>query len=59
VRHKPGHIGTTLQRKKRDRYITDDEYTRLIEAASPTLRVIINMPYLTCQRIGDVLKSSS
>jgi integrase len=43
-------------KKKRDRYITDDEYTRLIEAASPTLRVIINVPYLTSQRIGDVLK---
>jgi len=42
--------------KKRDRYISDDEYTRLIEAASPTLRVIINMAYLTGQRIGDVLK---
>jgi len=41
---------------KRDRYITDDEYTRLIEAASPTLRVIINMAYHTSQHIGDVLK---
>jgi integrase len=56
MRHKPGHIGTTLQRKKACRYISDDEYTRLIEAASPTLRVTINMAYLTGQRIGDVLK---
>jgi len=42
--------------KKRARYISDDVYTRLIEAASPTLRVIINMAYLTGQRIGNVLK---
>jgi hypothetical protein len=40
----------------RDRHITDDDHTRLIVAASPTLRVITNMACLTGQRIGDVLK---
>lgn len=40
---------------KRDRYITDDEMDKIWLAASPVLRVIIDLCYLTAQRISDVL----
>lgn len=40
---------------KRDRYLTDDEMNRIWQAGSPVLRVIIDLCYLTAQRIGDVL----
>lgn len=38
----------------RDRLITDTEMTALRANASPTMRVIIDLCYLTGQRIGDV-----
>lgn len=41
---------------KRDRFITDSEYALLREKASPTMRAIMAICYLTGQRIGDVLK---
>lgn len=41
--------------KKRDRYITDEEFGAICEASSPYIRSIIEMCYLTGQRIGDVL----
>lgn len=41
--------------RKRDRYLTDKELAALLEAASPTMKAIIMMCYLTGQRIGDVL----
>jgi integrase len=40
---------------KRGRYITDDEYARLKACANPRLQVIMDILYLTGQRIGDVL----
>jgi integrase len=40
---------------KRDRYITDKEYMGIYNAGSPTLRSIMDMAYLTAQRIGDIL----
>lgn len=40
---------------RRDRYLTDDEYQRLLANASPALAPIIQIAYLTAQRIGDVL----
>lgn len=41
--------------RKRDRYITDEEFQALCDAASPYIRSILEMCYLTGQRIGDVL----
>ncbi|MGI9563827.1 tyrosine-type recombinase/integrase [Pseudomonas fulva] len=41
--------------KKRDRYITDEEFTAICNASSPYIRSILEMCYLTGQRIGDVL----
>lgn len=40
---------------RRDRYITDAEFAALLAAASPYIRCILEMCYLTGQRIGDVL----
>lgn len=39
----------------RSRYITDDEFLRIRKAAPEWMRLIIDMCYLTAQRIGDVL----
>lgn len=44
-----------LKERVRDRYITDDEYTAIREAASPRLKLVMDMCYLTGQRISDVL----
>ena len=41
--------------KKRDRYITDEEFAAICDASSPYIRAILEMCYLTGQRIGDVL----
>lgn len=41
--------------KKRTRYLSDDEYRRIWLAGSPTMRAIMDMCYLTGQRIGDVI----
>lgn len=40
---------------KRDRYITDAEFSALLGVASPYIRCILEMAYLTGQRISDVL----
>ena len=40
---------------KRDRYITDAEYSAIYAAAPPRLQIIMDLLYLTGQRIGDVL----
>ena len=40
---------------KRDRYLTDAEFMKIRGEASEWLRQIIDMCYLTAQRIGDVL----
>lgn len=40
---------------RRDRYITDAEFGALLTAASPYIRSILEMCYLTGQRIGDVI----
>jgi integrase len=44
-----------LKESKRTRYLSDAEYDAIYEAASPSLRPIIAVAYLTGQRIGDVL----
>lgn len=41
--------------KTRDRYITDGEFKAIRDKATPTLRVIMDLCYLTGQRISDVL----
>lgn len=43
------------EESKRDRYITDAEYAAIYEKAGPRLQVIIDLCYLTAQRISDVL----
>jgi len=42
--------------KKRDRYITDDEFAAVKAAANPAISCIMDFCYLTAQRISDVLK---
>lgn len=42
--------------RTRDRYITQDEIAAIKHYAGPALSVIIDLCYLTGQRIGDVLK---
>lgn len=41
--------------RKRTRYLTDQEYQAIWTAAPPALRCIMDLAYLTGQRIGDVL----
>jgi integrase len=41
--------------RRRDRYLTGAEYRAIWQEASPTLRDIIDLCYLTAQRISDVL----
>lgn len=40
---------------KRTRYITQDEYSRIQEHASPALKCLMDIAYITGQRIGDVM----
>lgn len=40
---------------KRTRYITDAEFSRIREHASPVLQVLMDVAYITGQRIGDVM----
>ncbi|WP_184415215.1 tyrosine-type recombinase/integrase [Rhodocyclus tenuis] len=42
--------------KKRDRYITAAEYAAIREKATPTLQCLMDLAYITGQRMGDVLK---
>lgn len=44
-----------LNQKSRDRLITPDEYRLIYNEAAPWLQVIMDLCYLTGQRIGDVL----
>lgn len=41
---------------KRDRYITEAEFKAIKAKATPTLQAIMDICYITGQRIGDVLK---
>ncbi len=47
-----------LEEAKRTRYVTDDEYRRIWVAGTPDLRVMLDLMYLTGQRIEDVLAMS-
>lgn len=44
-----------FEEKKRDRYLTDGEYRAIRAVANPTVQLVMDMCYLTGQRIGDVL----
>lgn len=44
-----------LKEKKRDRYLSDEEYRLIAINASQVMRAIMNMAYLTAQRISDVI----
>jgi integrase len=45
-----------LKEAERDRYITDDEFRRIHAQAGEKLRIIMEICYLTGQRIGDVMR---
>jgi len=45
-----------LKTKRRDRYITEQEFQAIRTKATPTLQAIMDICYITGQRIGDVLK---
>jgi integrase len=45
-----------FKEKKRERYITAEEFAAIRAKATPTLAAIMDVCYLTGQRIGDVLK---
>lgn len=42
--------------EKRTRYITPDEFAAIRANASPTMQCLMDMAYITGQRIGDILK---
>lgn len=44
-----------LKTVARDRYLTDDEFNAIYNKASPLIQVIMDLLYLTGQRIGDIL----
>jgi integrase len=40
---------------KRDRYISADEFARIRKEATPTLQCLMDLAYITGQRVGDVM----
>lgn len=44
-----------LRERARERYVTDDEFARLHDAAEPIVQAVMALCYLTGQRISDVL----
>jgi integrase len=52
----PAQFVPPLKTGKRGRYLTHAEYQAIRASATPTLQSIIDVLYLTGQRIGDVLK---
>lgn len=55
VERNVGRDTKPLPTGKRDRYITHAEYAAIYSKATPTLRSIMDICYLTAQRIGDIL----
>lgn len=45
-----------LDEHQRDRYVSDDEYLAIHDAATPFLQSIMELCYLTAQRISDILR---
>lgn len=44
-----------FEESKRDRYLTDGEFRAIRAEANPTVQLVMDMCYLTAQRISDVL----
>ena len=44
-----------FEESRRDRYLTDGEYRAIRAAANPTVKLVMDVCYLTGQRISDVL----
>lgn len=55
VESNPARAIRPAKEKKRDRYLTDAEFSAIREKATPTLQAMMDMLYLTGQRIGDIL----
>lgn len=56
AKHNPVASVPRFKESKRTRYLSDEEVAAIRGEASPLLAVIIDLCYLTGQRIGDVLK---
>lgn len=56
INSNPAREVTALSEPKRDRYITDAEFSKIREHANPSMQSIMDVAYLTGQRISDVLK---
>lgn len=56
VHHNPTLSVKRLPQNKRERLITQEEFGRIYAKAQPWLQIIMDLCYLTGQRIGDVLK---
>lgn len=56
LKHNPTLSVKRLPQAPRDRLVTQEEYQRIYSAAQPWLQIIMDLCYLTGQRIGDVLK---
>jgi len=52
----PAHGLKRFKEKQRDRYLTDDEFAAIRAHANIQTRLILDVCYLTAQRIGDVLQ---
>lgn len=52
----PAFTVKRFKEAKRDRYLADEEYAAIYEKANPTIKAVMDLCYLTGQRIGDVLK---
>ena len=55
VESNPCRVVKKLKVKKRDRYITDEEFQKLHSMASPFMKCFLDLGYVTGQRIGDLL----
>ncbi|WP_444930245.1 hypothetical protein ACJJIF_21240 [Microbulbifer sp. SSSA002] len=44
-----------FEEKKRDRYLTDGGLKAISSKANPTIKLVMDMCYLTTQRISEVL----
>jgi integrase len=45
-----------FRERGRDRYVTAEEFGAIREQASPTMQCLMDLAYITGQRIGDILK---
>lgn len=51
----PAHTVRRFPEKKRRRYLKDEEYAAIYDKANPVIKVVMDLCYLTGQRIGDIL----